>query len=277
MSATTELQGIVLDLPDAEYRQAPGLSSTGIKHLLDSPARYQWEQTHRTDKRAFDLGHAVHQRVLGVGPELVVIPAEDLASNGAATTKAAKDFITAARAAGHVPLKQAEFDQIESAAAAVTNHPDAGPLLFGGEPEVSVFWDNGGVPCKGRLDYWHESAGLVVDLKTSARSIHPRRIARLAADLGWHIQAGHYRTGVEFATGTAPRFLHVAVEIEPPHQVVVVELDEVFLDTGSSDALTAVDIYRRCAEANDWPAYPAGIHRITRPRWLAAAEDLEIA
>lgn len=272
MTATTELQGLVLDLPDAEYRQAPGLSSTGIKRLLDSPARYQWEQTHRTDKRAFDLGHVVHAVVLGAGLDVAVIDHPDY------RTKAAREERDAARAEGRAPILAHEWEQVEVMAAAVREHPDAGPLLTGGEPEVSLFWDDPetGVACKGRLDYWHRS-GVVVDLKSTGRTADPRRVDRLAYDLGWHQQAAHYSAGVEVVTGARPRFIHVVLEVDAPHFVAVVELDDEYLELGRQDVRLATDAYAACLAADDWPAYPPGIHRIAPPRYARAATDLEIA
>ena len=64
-----------------------------------------------------------------------------------------------------------EHDQVVAMCAAVKNDDTAGPLLTGHQPEVSVFADLYGQPCKARLDAWHEDDGtgrpLIVDLKTA--------------------------------------------------------------------------------------------------------------
>src|SRR5450759_696192 len=98
-------EGVRIGMPELEYHASPGLSSTGMKWLLRSPKHYRQNMDHRIEKAAFDLGHAVHAKVLGVGMGVAVIPAEMLASNGAASTKEAKAFIADARALGYVPAK----------------------------------------------------------------------------------------------------------------------------------------------------------------------------
>ncbi len=66
---------IVHDMPEEEYHRRPELSSTGARLLLDSPAKYAYAQTHpQPHKQAFDVGHAVHARVLGVGSPAVDVP-----------------------------------------------------------------------------------------------------------------------------------------------------------------------------------------------------------
>src|SRR3954453_17948671 len=133
----------VYAIPDAAYHADPtnegSLSCSGAKRLLppSCPALFKYEQENgRPDKRTFDFGHAAHKLVLGVGPDLVVIPGERW------DTKDRKAQVTAARAAGQVPLKGAEMAQVEAMAAALREHPIASRLLVdgGGTPESSLFW-----------------------------------------------------------------------------------------------------------------------------------------
>ncbi|OCI31073.1 PD-(D/E)XK nuclease-like domain-containing protein [Oerskovia enterophila] len=262
--------GIHYDVPELEYHALPGLSSTGVKAMLDSPARYQHSRRHRVEKTAFDLGHAVHGMVLGTGLDLVRIDAEEWRTN------AVKEEVAAIRAAGGVPLKPSQYDTATAMAEKVKAHPDAGRLFAGGRTEVSVLWDDveSGVRCRGRLDYLHEAAGVVVDLKT-ARSADPREFARTAANLGYDVQAAHYLDGLTQAGGTATRFLHVLVETEAPHLVSVVELDVDYLAIGRAKTRAAIDLYARCLERGEWPGYPTGITRIAPPRWHSAPDLIE--
>lgn len=262
--------GIYYDVPELEYHALPGLSSTGVKAMLDSPARYQHSRAHRVEKTAFDLGHAVHGMVLGTGLDLVRVDAEEWRTN------AVKEEVAAVRAAGGVPLKPSQYDTATAMAEKVKAHPDAGRLFAGGRPEVSIIWDDvdTAVRCRGRLDYLHEAAGVVVDLKT-ARSADPREFARTAANLGYDVQAGHYLDGLGQAGGTAVRFLHVLVETEAPHLVSVVELDVDYLAIGRAKTRAAIDLYARCLERGEWPGYPTGITRIAPPRWHSAPDLIE--
>ncbi|WP_027933704.1 PD-(D/E)XK nuclease-like domain-containing protein [Amycolatopsis thermoflava] len=267
--------GMYGGVPEETYHGLPGLSSTGVKRMLHAPAVYRWHADHPAPpaKSTFDFGHAVHAKVLGVGLDVAVIPDELLAANGAVSTKAAKAFVAEARAAGMTVLKSDEYAEVAAMADAVLGHPDAGPLLSGAEPEVSILWDDPatGVRCRGRLDYWHERANVVVDLK-SARSADPRRFARHAVDFGYPEQGAHYRTGTTIVTGrdTAPRFIHVLVEKEPPHLVSVVELEPAFLAVAADRVRFAIDLYADCLETGRWPGYGDGIHPIQPPAWYRA-------
>lgn len=280
MSAETYGVGVHDDIPEETYHALPGLSSTGVKRMLQAPAVYDWyARNPQPFKKAFEVGHAVHGKVLGVGLPAAVVPADMLAANGAASTKEAKAFVAEARAAGKVVLKQEEWDRVDAMAEAVLAHSDASRLVAAGKPEVSLIWDDPftEVRCRGRLDYWHEGPNIAIDLKT-VQSADPSRFARTAADLGYDVQAGHYQEGTAYARGAKfiPRFLHVLVAKEPPYLVSVVELDADFLDVGQAKAHQAIRLYAQCAAANHWPGFAPGIHRITAPRWHRAAEDTDL-
>ena len=89
------LKGIY-EVPELDYHSgafgpADSLSSTEAKRILQAPKVLKWLRDHPQEpKAAYDLGHIVHGLVLGTGLEVVEIPEDLLADNGAAFTKAAK-------------------------------------------------------------------------------------------------------------------------------------------------------------------------------------------
>lgn len=265
--------GLYDGVPEEIYHALPGLSSTGVNRMLHAPAVYRWYADHPSaPKKTFDVGHAVHARVLGVGLPIAVIPEEMLAANGATSTKAAKAFIAEARAEGKTVLKPDEYAEVAAMADAVLDHPDAAALLTGAQPEVSILWDDPktGVRCRGRLDYWHKRSDVAVDLK-STRSADPRRFARHAVDYGYPEQRVHYQTGTALLTNGALRgFIHVLVEKEPPYLVSVVELDADFDAVARRRVRYAIDLYADCQETGRWPGYGDGIHRVYSPAWYRA-------
>src|ERR1035437_9185676 len=109
----------VIGMPELEYHASPGLSSTGMKWLLRSPKHYRERMDHRVEKAAFDLGHCVHAKVLGVGMGVAIIPPDVLASNGAASTKEAKEFIIRARVNGLVPVQADVVAKVDAIAEAI--------------------------------------------------------------------------------------------------------------------------------------------------------------
>src|SRR5690606_37972883 len=79
-------------------------------------------------------GHAAHTRVLGEGPEIVVIDAPDW------RTAAARKARDEALAAGKIPLLPDEDEMTRAMGAAVQNHPQAAALLAEGKAEHSLYW-----------------------------------------------------------------------------------------------------------------------------------------
>jgi len=279
------MESVVRGLDENEYHAAPGLSATGMKWLLRSPKHYRQQIDQRVEKAAFDLGHAVHGKVLGVGLDVVVIPDDILASNGAASTKEAKSFIADARANGLVPVKADVLAQVDAIAEAVLANPKARTLLgLDGDTELSIFADDPdtGVPLRGRLDRLAElSSGRLVniDLKTTT-DVRRHKIVRTIEDFGYDIQSETYKHLLRLAldADVAPTHL-IFVETDPPHEVRVVQLaHEDWIDGGQRKMRRAISIYARCTATGLWPGdddTPGSAEAITpRSFYLSDIEDL---
>jgi hypothetical protein len=271
--------GLVIELSEAAYHSHSSLSSTGAKTLLRSPALYQWEREHPKHSDAFDLGTVAHCLVLGTGWDVAVIPDDLLASNGAVSTKAAKDFVAAARADGKVPITSTDHDRARAMADAVLAHPVARVLFERGQSEVSAFWTDAatGIECRARFDSLAEigSGPAIVDLKTTVDA-DPRSFGRTAATFGYDLSAAWYQDAHEAVTGYRPPFLHVLVEKEQPHLVSVVQLDDDALWTGAGGAQRAREIYRDCTESGVWPGYSLDIEPVSLPGWARDRYTREI-
>lgn len=276
MSADTlALTGIVNGLDEAIYHAHPALSSTGARQLLDSPARFHWAQSHpRAPKNEFDLGSAVHSKVLGTGYEIVTIPDDILASNGAASTAAAKAFISEAREAGRVPIKQAVAEQVNAVAEAVLAHPTA-RMLFeqDGNSEASVFATDPetNVGIRARFDFLPTGKSgrrICVDLKTTGTDASPMGFAKSAASWQYEVQQLHYTDTLEIATGDDDAaFVFVVVEMEAPYLVAVHQLDLDFVNMGKTKARRARELFRECTDSGVWPGYPDDINLVIPPMW----------
>lgn len=261
--------GVVYGMPEVEYHAPKDeLSSTGAKLLLESPAKFKYQvlDGHRVHRAGFDLGTAVHTKVLGVGGRFITYPEEHLTKSGNVSTKAETvAWETDLRAAGKIILTPNEGRMVASMAESVLAHPLA-RMLFErpGKPEVSVFGEYLGVKRRGRFDYLPDDGGVAVDLK-SAVDASPAGFARAAARYGYHVQRGHYLDIYERITGERREMLFVVVEKEPPYLVAVHRLNEQFADMGVTEALEAVDVYGRCMASGEWPGYPATINELQPP------------
>lgn len=254
------------------------LSSTGAKRILEAPAVYRWHQLNQEPpKTIYDFGHIVHAEVLGVGLDVVEIPEEYLASNGAASTKLAKDFMADARANGDIPVKPGELEEPRAVAAAVLADPLARTYFEQGTPEQSIFAQDPetGVWMRGRLD-WTKQDGTLVDLKTTASNASQAEFSREAAKLEYGVQREFYRHIWTQITGEIdPDFVHVVVSKKPPYLVGVYTLDIEFELIGQAKVRRALDTYKECLDTGVWPGYAPELATVGPPAYYVYAEEDE--
>lgn len=239
---------IIHDMPDAEYHSHPALSSTGARLILESPARFLYHQTHRRESRAFDVGHAVHAKVLGVGATVEVLHFDDF------RTKVAREARDAAYAAGLTPMLAKDMGPINGMSEAVLAHQDARAMLeeVAGR-EVSIFAEVDGVPTRARFDIYGGGRG--GDVKTAADA-SPNGFTRAVKTYGLHIQEAWYRAAHKAETGDDLESFHfLVVEKTAPYLVGFYDLDIVWRDIGREKAADARERWLRCTETGVWPGY----------------------
>ncbi len=271
------MNGIVKDLPEAEYHARTELSSTGARLLLDSPAKFKYRQDNpQPGKRDYDIGHAAHAKVLGVGSGLVGYPVEHLTPSGNVSTKAATiQWAEDQRAAGLVPVSPADIAKVDAMAEAVLAHPIAKGLLEApGDRELSVFTEIDGVPTRARLDAL--TGGIGIDLKTTRKNADANSFGREAADLSYHVQQAWYWQALAAAGVALERFLFIVVEKEPPYLVGVNELDIIFQQMGDTGAAEARTRYRHGIETGEWPGYSDDIELSSPPAWMGDYQEIEL-
>lgn len=271
---------VVVGMPEHEYHARPELSSTEARLLLETPATYRWAKDHPplvAPSKKFDLGTAVHSLVLGAGAPVAIIPEDVLASNGYASTAAAKQFIAEARANGLVPLKQADYEPIVAQAEAVLGHSSARAFLTqSGDPEVSVFATDpvSGVDVRARFDFLPEQGDqrrVAVDLKTT-RDASKRAFEKAVASYEYGIQRAWYLDTLNLAVGPMPvglepEMVFVAVQKEPPYLVGVYQLPTVWAEKGHVAAREARRLFAECSESGVWPGLPGGVQLLDEPVW----------
>jgi len=270
---------IVHGMSDADYHSRPELSSTGARLLLPefggSPAKFRYRQGREFNSAAFDVGKAVHAQVLGVGARAIAYPDDVLASNGAASTKAAKDWADSIRFEGNIPMKASEMRPIYGMSEAVLAHPTARALFeLAGHREVSVFSEVDGVPTRARFDAITDETpqGVFgIDLKTSSKPVDGDSFTRTVVDFGYHVQQEFYRD--TYRPFGELEFVFVCVETTAPYLVAVHRLDITYEDMGRTLARVARDTYKACEAAGRWPGYPDDVQIISPPVWAAMAFD----
>lgn len=270
--------GLVLDMDEMTYHARPELSSTGVRKILDSPARFQWETTHRTESVAYDVGHAVHGKVLGVGSPVVPYPDEHLTPLGKPSTKAATvAWVDEQRAAGLVPIARADAELIDAMAEALLTHKAARKILEQpGHSEVSAFATDPdtGVACRARIDRLCPT--VAADVKTTTGSASPHGFGREAAKYGYPIQDAHYTDTLSWITGERLPMAFVVVEKSRPHLVAVHYFDEITRMVAREMAAKARATYADCLATDSWPGHSDDPYITQVPGWwLDQAEDQE--
>jgi hypothetical protein len=257
---------------------APSLSSTLAKALLAQSPLHAWYASPRlnpdwepVNKKTFDIGRAAHGAILGKGGDYIAIPNDMLASNGAASTKAAKAFIEEARSAGMTPLKSCEVDCIGAMKDVAEDRLAAlGINLDPARSELAALAEIDGGWCRAMLDNVPLAANEpIYDLKT-CESAAPDACERAIMNYGYDVQAEHYRQVWKAATGEDRPFRFIFQEKSQPHELCVVELGDDSLMMARKKIARAREIWGICLRAKQWPGYPLGVHRVELQDWFHA-------
>lgn len=263
--------GVYPDMDENVYHSKVDiLSSSGARSILppSCPAEFKWQLEHRTERKCFDVGHAAHKLVLGVGSELVEIDAPDF------RTKAAQQARDEAYAAGKVPLLAKDMRMVEDMAAALSTNRVAADLLSGGKAEQSLFWhDPSGVVLRARPDYASDDWSEIVDFKSST-SASPDAFRNTCLNYGYHQQDPWYLDGVvSLGLHPRPRFTFVVQSKTPPYTVSVIRLDEETRDLGYHLNRLAIDTFATCQRLDHWPAYGQRVHTVGLSGWAMRQQE----
>ena len=257
------------------YHAAPGISSSGLKLILRSPAHYwaayldpQRERPESTP--AMQLGTMIHSATLEpatLGAGYYVLP-EGLDRR----TTAGKATYAAAllEAAGRILVSADDYRLAAAIADAVNTHHTAGVLLRGALMDQSYFADAPScVACKARPDALSIIGGIPVcaDLK-SAEDARPEAFARACVNYGYDLSAAFYIDVVQWAGQPRPEsFFFIVVEKELPFAVMVYEASEEFLRAGRDKYQRALATYVKCHQAQDWGSYTEDVQLLDLPAW----------
>jgi len=275
---------IVLGLGEDIYHAHPALSSTGARQLLPeykgSPKKFQWEQTHKRTSTAFEIGHATHSKVLGVGAGIVLYPPEHLTPSGNPSTK--KETVAwevEQRTAGYTIVSPDDAKRVDAMAEAVLNHPTARPLFEVCDMrEASVFADIDGVPVRARFDALSaetRNGTYAVDLKTTDDAT-PNGFTRSVHKWGYPVQVAHYDEVHKAATGRGiDEFWIVAVEKAGPHEVGVYQIEPYWVDMARAKTAAARRIFAECTASGVWPGYDETPQTLTAPAWAVIEHEMQ--
>lgn len=253
-------------IPYHVYDALPGTRWSLLKWMRVSAKHFRYAEENWAavgkDSKSKRLGRGLHAAVLE--PDRFELDWVSWA--GDRRTKAFKLF--AHEQAGREILTEPEMNNIIGAARAIARHPVASHYLEKGVAEMSITWTDilvgAGMDCKARLDLVN---GHVIDLK-STHAPKPAFFATVAANLGYPEQLAFYRMGLR-ANGiaVAPEAVLIAVEVEPPFDVVVYQVAEEVIDRAEEAVRDHLEKVAKCRASGVWPGISDTALDLAMPRW----------
>jgi hypothetical protein len=257
----------------------PTLNASVAKLLINASPLHAWTAHCRlnpdyreTVDKKFDVGTAAHEVfLLGNDDRVHVLdPAfKDWRK------KEVQEERDQARAEGLVPLLAHEWVNVSAMLTALREQLpriDASPPLFrDGDAEQTLLWTERGVACRARLDWLHKDFSAVDDLKTAGRSANPFVWTRSTMwSMGADIQTAFNLRGVKAVSSVDAGFRFVVIETSPPYALSVISLAPDALALANAKIDRALEIWKRCLETDEWPAYPRQVCYAEAPPWAEA-------
>lgn len=245
----------LFDVPIDLYHGGPGLSSTGLKALLTSPAHFKAYMAEERDSVALRQGRLAHLGILEpdrYAKEVAVAPECDK------RTKEGKAIFEAftRESAGKEIASNKDHTLVSALRKSVEANTLANRVLSGGTAEVSAYWvdEETGVLCRARADYLN--AGIIIDLKTTTDATF-RAFQRQSEIYKYHLSAAFYLDGFKKALGSDVKsFGWVAVEKSSPYAIAFYAADDTLIEAGRVEYRQALTTFLNCAAKETWPAYP---------------------
>ena len=258
---------IVNDLSFDDYANADGYSPSqlvcGFKSMLSlNNARYGDKPT--PAQLAGTLRHTLILEPDRFYAELVIADFPNRLS------KAYKEFV-ADNDGKHVVLRNDVNDAMRTRDA-VLSDSTARRLLESTKHEASLFVEDLGLQCKGRVDGYGN--GILLDLKTTT-TVEPQAFGRIFANLHYAARLSCYRRWLQLLGEKIAAVYVIACEVKDDYDVVVYRVPEILLE----NAWPRIDRIMRkipnCEKMVRWPGVSCGaLLEVTVPNLAMNEEEL---
>jgi exodeoxyribonuclease VIII len=222
------------------YHGAPGISSSNLRLLAESPVHLDNKHLFKLDSPALVFGNVVHKMILE--PEdfenvYITAPIVDLRTNKG------KDELTVFKAENADKIIVSADDIAKAERMAANVKAIAGNLLTRGKAEQSFLVDDDGLTYKCRPDYLREDLGLAIDIKTTSDA-SDYGMKKSVANYQYHWTAYWYLKVLNLAGLNITRYLFCFVESSPPYMVRLRELSQQSLNSAEQEIETLLAHYR---------------------------------
>lgn len=251
------------------FQDSDHYSASDLKLFRLSPAAFYHAKVLRdlppkeTTAR-LNLGTACHINALEnhTWHDRVAVLPEGLDRRTSAGRKQYAEFVESAE--GKVILTAQEAATAEGVGKAFRDCSLISPHTLFAKIETPITWTNHlGMACKALPDAYDKFDNVIVDLKTVQRN--GPDFHRAVVTYQYWLQMAHYRAATNGA-----RFIWVTVELEPPHLVRVIELDDTSLEFATELYSRLLDDLQRCVETGNWGLEPTAVEQIRLPSWFVS-------
>jgi hypothetical protein len=257
-------------IPDDAYSTHAGLSQSGAKELLRSPAHFkQYLERDRSEQTpAQRLGTLIHLASLQpkvFDATIVVAPECDK------RTKEGKEIFAAFQSSlkpGQEAISQKDSELVTNVSIAARAGLDKLMKDLDGEymiTEVPMVGRVNGTDIKGRLDAiitTKSGKRIVVDIKTTMDA-GAESFGRDIANYKYFLQQAWYTT-----LAHADQFVFLAVEKDAPNCWACYQLDEASHQKGLVLMNSAIDLFKSCNTFKQFPGYPQEVQTLSLPKWV---------
>lgn len=273
-------------MTEKEYRQHPEISRSDLWKIRTTPEKFKYEMENpEPPSPALLFGQLIHGMLLlpdeAFTAQFAVAPNVDRRTKGGREEYA--DFLAANEGKTIVPHDM--YDLACAMGEAALGVPFVRKLLDG-DREVPFFWRDEltGEACKCRTDCLTRIGDtlVIVDYK-STTDASADAFQRDAFRYGYDFQSAMYSDGVlhnlantdvltALNNGTAPKFVFIVQEKDPPYAVNIFEADKFFVQHGYDIYRELLGTYHYCRANDDWYGYlgrTQDINTLGIPAWMA--------
>jgi len=275
---------VIRGMPDDVYHSSIGLSNSGLKTLLDCPAKYYFKYLSGDytpkEKPSFKIGKACHKYILEgrkafeeqywYNPyseykkdELVAIFKSIFDYDNVVSKLTVRELTEllldkAEIIPKEIHLNLSELNQVIGMSKMI-NSDERAKNAFSqkGESELSLFWqdEETGIWLKCRPDFLPYDCKFVPDYKTAV-SANPRTFYGDFLKFGYFVQAAMYRQGIKAVTGIdVESFFFIVQEKEEPFISQPFLPSMRLVDWGDKVIRNGIQKYVECQESGLWPGY----------------------
>ena len=282
----TPRQEIVPGMAWDEYRGTLALNPSSIKYAETSMLHVHYALTGGDDDTpSKQLGRGTHAALFQPREFTGMFelpPTKEDDEGKQYHVKRSKNVVKEASERGVELLLPADYEKCVILAERASKLPELQPFIKKGQSEVSLFTDEEGCQCKGRLDWLSLDPPAIIDLKTASR-LSQRTFRNDYAKWLYHVSLGLYQRWAArlLKCEYVPVYLILA-ETKAPYDVMMapwidghlIPLRQAELDLGVKKGLEWIRKIKVALQADEWLGRAAsGDLDVSLPTW--AIEDEE--